>query len=288
MNKLIVPGALAALGLYFLSKKPTTTHPDYVFVPDYTGGTVQDNGGYTIGGATPPTITDTIDYQRWLRKDWAIYFKNLIAQNGLQQASTILFQKWYNPENKARNMFPTRDRLVLDLALCKLNTSSIGTGFNVEWNSIPVYTGVYSYWAGYAFWDCEDWKTFHVKLEQHYHSTAKANQVWLAAWLDDQNWTQASSTTYWLLPSGVLPPSANCPTDGNCWFVEYFYSKGIDVGTMLGNASCSLQNVVQNIVVAVENVSTGIADTTKVLSVALPLGIALGAYYFIKRQKNAK
>jgi hypothetical protein len=292
MNKYILPATLLGLGLLAMSKKgaaattttttTTNTNPIITIEPEFDVTTTNvahdlELPGHTVGS------TGEIDYRRWLRKEWSAYLRSLIEQLGAPAAIDKVWADWYAPVNKMRNIFPMKAAFIFNLATYN-PLSVIGTGFNIEWNSSPVYhSGI---WSGAPHWDCEDWKTWHIKLEQHYHSTALANQTWEAAWRDDRNWTQESSTLYWLLPSGVLPSTANCPTDGYCWFIEYFYSKGINLATSLGGTSCNLQNIGQNIVQAATNLSAGINNTSKVISWGLPIGLAAAIYFYVKKSSK--
>lgn len=271
---------------------PTNTGYNPPDIPDNVP-TLDPSAGTQLESEVAGIENGGIDYRTWRRRDWVRYFRALIQQKGGKAAMQQIWQDWYQPDNKIRNLFPKPVQLIFALAMPvqPATVEGIGTGFNVQWNSVPVYhPGIVGYWSGdEEFWDCQDWITWHQKLEAHYNSTAIANQKWLEAWRDDRNWTQESSTLYWLMPSFLLPPAANCPTDGNCWFIEYLYSKGIDVGTLFGSVSCDLNNTVQNIVGSVENITSGIENTTKVASYALPIAVAVGAGVYINKQrKNGK
>lgn len=232
-------------------------------------------------------------FKTWRRAEWAAYLKALINEIGAAAAMHRVWEQWYKEENKLRNFFPKAISLVFNLATYTPKAPQVGTGFNIAWNSSPEYhPGMWGYWTGddAPFWDCQDWITWHQKLVEHYQDSQAANDVWLQAWRDERNWTVENSWLYWATSwVGLPPPVAYCPTSSNCWFIEYLYSQGMDVGTVFGNVTCNLSNVVQNISGSVQSLSEGVKTTATIISYALPIGVGVAAWWWIKnRNKNGK
>lgn len=245
-----------------------------------------------IENAASMVITEA-QFKTWRQKEWVAYFKALINEMGTAPAMQRVWEQWYKEENLLRNLFPKPIQLVFDLATPRTQPAAVGSGFNIEWNSTPVYhPGIWGYWVSSSepFWDCQEWITWHQKLVAHYGSSQTANDVWLQAWRDERNWTVENSWLYWGTSwLGLPPPTAYCPTSSNCWFVEYLYSQGMDIGTVFGNVACNLGNTVQNISGSVQTLSEGVKTTATIISWVLPVGVAVAAWWWIKnRNKNGK
>lgn len=294
---LIAAGAAIAL----TSKKDTTINTNGGGTGNGTGagsGTGQNTGSGS--GTIDPNVTTTeqqqnlepsvrgvssigsiiIDYNTWMRKDWAQYYRDLLATTTMQDASAQVWQAWNNPNNKLRNLFNNKQGFLFALSTYARKPGALGS--SIQWNSTPLYTNVIDYWMGYPYWSCQDWVDWHRALEQHYGSTQQANNTWLTAWNNPQNeTTQNSWLVYGLsftLPGQyILAPPAFCPD--NCDFIEYFHSKGMDVGTLFNNMSCSLQNVANAVV---DVVNTG-ANTVSFLAQMLPIGLAIWAVSVVKK-----
>lgn len=289
----IILGGLALMSALPKGKQtvsiPSAPQPPAPMAPQVPHPTQLEEGS-NITISPSPGSDKSIDGHRLEARDaWAARYRALVSNpETAPEAHAILWYEWNNENNPVRNLFPNPFALLFDLATYKPQ-QSVASGFNIEWNSAPLYHGgILDWWNGNTnFWGCQDWITWHQKLEQHYKSTKKANQIWLAAWRDERNWTTENSWAYWGASFVVsMPPAALCPSSSNCWFLEYLYKKGIDVYYFFSNFSCTLTDFGKNIVGAAGSLATGFNTTSKIVAIGLPVGIAAFIYYKIRKMNG--
>ena len=236
------------------------------------------------------------DYNNWKGKEWYNYVNMLSGKMPKALAIKQAFKEWDSPENKYYSMMPNEASFLLGLAMAEKmpfynkkdfvesgdygnETGNDKIGYLVPvdrpilWNSQPVYDTYYGWWYDVEAWSCQDWVDWHKALERKYNSTRKANDIWRSAWFSSQNsGSNAALENNWYY----------CPRDcAN--FVRYFATKGITDtgGGFTAPVYCSLTGIVQNIVGTVESGTDAIANTSKVLKIAIPVAlIALGYYAY--------
>lgn len=136
----------------------------------------------------------------------------------------------------------------------------------ITWQSQPNYDN----WGWDDYWDCWQWKEWHVALESHY-GLAVANQIWVAAWLDQD---------------GTANPFNWCKYDSD--WVDYFESKGLDMGHFLSDLFGAGTNLGEGAADLVD----GVASTASTIGSVLPIiligtGLYLGYEYYQNYKKRA-
>lgn len=283
MNKLLIGAAgLAILLAQKKEQKPTT--PAQPNTP-YTPPTPEELAQMAQQQVAPQRQDDVMmgveaaewDKQRdsWLRADWAAYFNTQIEARGLNDALEKCWTEWNNPRNPKRKFLATGQHFLLSLGTYKQPIDKVGAGFNVQWNSTPVYHNCYSVlWSGDPYWSCADWKTWHQKLEEHYNSTRKANQIWESAWTDSSQWGYG----------GYLCSPLGC--GGDCNFIQYFASKGLNVAYYFASTTCSLSNLAYNIVEAGNDAADSVSSLAQNAKWMIPLGLVGWGYLKFTSKKR--
>lgn len=238
------------------------------------------------------------DYNKWRGYEWYSYVEEMAKSIPKKDAIKKAFSEWNNPANKYYSMMPNEASFLLGLAMAEKmpyynkvefvhsgDYNHINTGYKIgatvpvnrpiRWDSQPIYDTYYGWWYDIEAWSCQDWVDWHKALEQKYNSTQRANDIWKSAWFSSQN-------------SGANAVLENnwyyCPRDcAN--FVKYFASKGITDtgGGMLAPVYCDLSGIVQNIVGTIEDGTSAIANTSKVLQIALPVAVIALGYFAYKK-----
>jgi hypothetical protein len=235
-----------------------------------------------------------IDYNKWRGYDWYKYVQDLSKSMSKREAISYAFSKWNSPENKYYRFMPTETAFLMGLAMAEripyqgmkdfvesgdysgVYTSAISIQGTVPitWDSQPVYDTLYGWWYNVTPWDCDDWTRWHKELERHYNSTQRANEIWKAAWFDDQNS---------VFNSIVWNYAAYCPYDCS-GFVTYFASKGItNIQGFDSAIYCGIANVGTAIIGVVEGTAEAAATTAKMLKYAIPVAALAFGYYAYRR-----
>lgn len=275
MNKRKIFPALALIGgVYLLLNKKNTpsssqqddtyTPPPPIYIPE---------GDLEVYTETSLSGFNDIDYNTWRGSDWYNYINNLSIELGKKNAIIEAYKHWKNKENRFSSIFPTIESFMIGLATIEGKKKQI-SGL-VNWDSQPVYDTEWNWWYGIEAWSCTDWKNWHIELESHYNSTAKANQVWEAAWDSPQNKCNFLGIMF-------CPDTDYCRYD--CDWVKYFASKGVtNLNSLMSGVYCDLSNVVLNITGAASDVSQGVANTSNLLKWAIPVGAIAGGYFVYKK-----
>lgn len=209
-------------------------------------------------------------YETFKRVEWRqLLQQKLDAGKSLSVAAQELWELWYNPNNPYRNYAISPPALFLMIITKPQRVEAVGRVLN--WNSSPVYPTWTNWWNGEQAWTCSEWKVWHQKLEEHYKSTYKANQIWEPAFDHPDNNPN--------LNLGFATGKAACMLD--CDFAEYMASKDINIHDLLSQTVCDLSNVVLNIIDTAESVSSGVKNTGKILQWGIPLAATYFAYKFI-------
>jgi hypothetical protein len=292
-----IPIVIGAAGLYFLSQNKSEKTGEVLTnpmpIPTGTTDPLETGGGMTSGdsGVSGSKI-DLSDFDNkvnynWNGKEWLGFVQNLKSQGASSSdAIKIAFSMWTNPKNEKYFLFPTLSAFLIGIAQMEKNNLSRmfsadveginGVGNLITWNSIPLYdTWSNSWYGGYVPWTCADWKFWHQKLEQHYNSTQKANQLWEQAWGHSDN-------QCWAFGSVGCPDTSYCRTD--CDWIEYFASKGVsNLQSLMLGTYCDVSNVALNITGTLSNISDGIANTSKAAKWAMPVLVGAAGYYLYKK-----
>lgn len=296
-NKYIIPiAALALLAFGAANKKDDKTpideipKPDEAPIDDTDRTPAGGGGGLTIAGAARLLNVERVDYRRM----WATRWHELLYDYGMAAAIDILWSEWVSNDNPFVFLFPNKQALFLNISTYipdrgrdMYEVRALGAGPNrpIAWNDAPIYEDIYCLFSCSSdYWNCAEWKAWHVALENHYGSTSKANNIWLAAWQSELNQCMFLATV-------MCPDTDTCRYD--CDFVEYFYSKGITIGNVVSNGYCDVSQVVMNIVEGVKDLSgaaadvaSGIKTTTGALSVIAPVVIVGGGLLWAYRQSS--
>lgn len=149
-----------------------------------------------------------------------------------------------------------------------------------NWYATPVLDG----WGWDDYWDCEDWVTWH-KANVAMFNTDFANTKFIEQWkkqdsfANPYNWCKYNTTTANYFKAQKSPQ----------------YPNGIDIGWALSNLVVGTNNVANsvansatNLGTAVENLSTGISNTTKLTTWLLPIGLLAAGYIAYTRAKSGK
>jgi hypothetical protein len=313
----VIPALALLGGAYLLLNKSAPTSNSNTggstgsgpFVPSPTNTTSlpifnQGSGdnsvsGYSIYGTEESSMNP--DYSKWRGYEWYLYVQKLSEKMPKKEAISLAFSNWNNPENKYYRLMPTEPAFLMGLAMAErmpyqgmkdfvesgdysgIYTSAISINGSapITWDSQPVYDTLYGWWYNVTPWDCEDWTKWHRELERHYNSTQRANDIWKAAWFDDQN--SVFNSVVWNYAS-------YCPYDCS-GFVTYFASKGItNIQGFDSAIYCGIANVGSAIIGAVQNTADAVETTTKILKYAVPVVALAFGYYAYRRylapQKN--
>lgn len=209
------------------------------------------------------------------RKNWVDRFNILTREYG--NISDAAFNVWneFNVEgNPYLYVLPSPQALFFSLLTFIPNRAEgieIASGPTpITWDSTPIYETLSNWWNAAPVWTCAEWENWHRALESYYNDTYSANSVWEQAWNHPDNqctWTGC-------------PQTSLCAFD--CDFVEYLASKDIDVSNLLSSTTCSLTNIVLNIVQTAQNVTetvVTVSETTKkVFPFLIAAAIAAGTY----------
>jgi len=298
-NKLIGLALLGATGLIFMNKEKPKTGIDSGagggFTPITTGTDTLPNSSEDVNTSVSgfEFTKDAVEfskeqYANMRRAEWRIVLYTKLAQGkSVAIATQEIWELWDNPGNPLRLVFNSPTSLLLNI-IVQPTTSCVSIGAIIEWNSIPVYPTMSNYWNGIDAWSCAEWKVWHQKLEQHYGGTYQANQVWELAWGNSDNWDLGTSLVAAGAGGGALLGGIGAVIGGalglfvaqyidcryDCTFVGFLYSKNIEIGNLLSNTSCNLQNVAKNILGAAQGASKAI----KILAPVAVLGAAYWAY----------
>lgn len=302
MNKKILAAAAAAAAVLILTrkedKKPYTPNSADVPIvvlppapPDREVTSGSDGGNAPINNLgvagfdenTPPKLF------------WVYLYNQILSQNNLDIELTMkdLWNVWNVEQNHFRSLYPTKTALFLALSSYVPERSENGGISNppmINWDSVPVYDTLSNWWAGVTAWTCSEWKIWHIELEKHYQDTYKANNAWLVAWNDNEN----QCATLYLR----CPLTSFCNLE--CDFVEYLYSKDIDVSNLFSTAYCSLTNITKNIIKAgssvvnaganvvhtVSNITEGVKNTSSTLSFVLPAAAAVLVINYLSKNNK--
>lgn len=200
-------------------------------------------------------------------EDWVRQFNHYQNNRIFAEAVQLIWDDWNNSSNPFFELLPNVDSLIFALVTHQANRATepineplqiAGPPQAVAWNDAPIYDTISNAWNGLIEWSCATWKHWHVALETHFKDTKKANAIWEVAWQHPDN------ACAW----GVCPDTQYCRYD--CDFVEYFATKGIDIGNTVSKSLCDLSSVVLNIVSAADNLSEGIKDSTNTLKNIAP------------------
>ena len=270
---------------------PTPVNPNTtIFQSSTTGSQVSGTEIVRTESSSRP------DYNKWRGVDWYSYVNNLSQKMPKGIAIRQAFSEWNNPENKYYAIMPNEASFLFGLAMAekmpyygkKDFVESGDYGYNtdnkigylvpvdrpIQWDSQPVYDTHYGWWYDIEPWSCQDWVDWHKALERKYNSTRKANDIWKSAWFSSQNsGANAALENNWYY----------CPRDcAN--FVKYFAKKGITDtgGGFTAPIYCDLTGIVQDIVGTVESGTDAIANTSKVLKIAIPVAVVALGYYGYK------
>lgn len=318
MRKFLIPATLAAIGLVMLSKRkatpqpalPTTdtpikdsytptlqeTTPDAQDVADTLDAPVREDYSPTpTSSGNMPTQSNLsgvrlgirgieVDYSKWKRLDWARYYATLLQIMDKAAAQEKVWQDWNHQNNFLRNLFPNKVAFLYNLVTTTI-PANVGTN-TITWQSQPVYATPDNYYNNLTPWGCADWKTWHQALKQKY-GRSKANTIWAQAWQSPQNQTVSNNWAAWFYSITLNAPMAAYSTSGNpatfcpgdCELIEYLYSQGMDINSVLGytgNAGCNLENIVVDAASGVSNVFSLFSNLTAVLKWAIPIGLVVG------------
>ena len=246
---------------------------------DSTTPVIQPTTETAVSGVKEDTRELSKDqYNSFRRNDWrAILQMKLDAGRELSSATQELFELWNNNNNQYKNYFQSPIALLLGIIVLDTNTARIGLSPVISWNSTPVYDTFSNYWNGVVGWSCAEWRIWHQKMEAYYEDTYDANEVWETAWNHPDN-------NCMVLGQVGCPDTAYCRYD--CDFVRYIKSKGISLGNVFSNTTCTLSDVVLDIVESVEDVGEGIRTTAKIATFAIPIAAGVLAYAWVATTKK--
>jgi hypothetical protein len=258
---------------------------------------LQNNSSSQVSGTEILNDRFKPDYNLWRGYDWYLYVENLSKNIPKREAISIAYKEWNSPENQYYYIMPNELSFLMGLAMAEkmpfynqkgliesgdyghINTGADAIGFLVpvdrpiKWDSQPVYDTHYGWWYDIEPWSCQDWVDWHRALERKYSSTRRANEIWRTGWFSEQNngWNAV-----WMNNADACP--MDCAN-----FVKYFASKGIkDTGGFFGTTYCDLSGIVENIIGTVESGTEAIANTSKVLKIAIPVAVIAIGYYAYK------
>lgn len=209
------------------------------------------------------TIIDSKDAPA--RKVWVQNFNQYRSNNSFKDAAQLIWDDWNTQGNVFFELFPTPEALIFSLVTYvpqRVDLPLVSAAPTpIKWNDTPSYDTFYNLYHSIYVWNCADWQAWHEALEAYYQSTTTANGIWKSAWLHEDNYCFA-------LGQFICPVTSNCRYD--CDFVEYFASKGMEIGNLFSNTVCDLSNIILNLTESAQNVSQGVKDTTKTVSKLLP------------------
>jgi hypothetical protein len=284
MNNLVKLGLIGG-AVYLLSQSKSKGETisfepiDPTDLPETTQQQTEPTGGGTFMNGFKEDFEKPIPAE-WRAKDWYAYI-NFLSASGMDKVAAIDFawNQFNIPTNPILEYIPNKLAFIVRVGqgeriepMYKVEVAGI-SGFVINWDSQPIYDTFDNSWSGVEAWSCQDWITWHTKLEQHYNNTQLANQAWLSAW-------QASDNQCWFLGQIGCPDTSYCRYDCEN-FVEYLASKGIDIGNLISNVSCDLSNVVLNL-------TSGTVQLSKGLNLAmtlLPFAAAYVGYRYLKKRK---
>jgi hypothetical protein len=150
----------------------------------------------------------------------------------------------------------------------------------ITWDSAPDYDE----WGSDAYWNCQDWITWHRKLVEHFNAET-ANQIW----------------NYAYALSGNLSSNLNCRTF-NASFRDYVKKNDLKPYDNAGIFSPVLQgygtatDITSNALDSASNIASGVFDTAesflggtnlkRTINVVLIVGGVLGIAYVYKSFKK--
>jgi hypothetical protein len=213
------------------------------------------------------------DYDNWIRKDWALYFRAIYALVDPNDAMNFVWEKWLDHTNPLLlEMFPVRNALILSLVGPSSSAPVIGDNapFIITADSTPIYETTSNLWNGIYSWDCEHWKMWYNKMKDAY-GVSTAVDRFVNAWnyADNWGWTINLTAGQW------------CGID--CDFINYFRTQGIDVAVTGSSNFCTLVDVTTDLIDATKHTSEGIKKTASLASTWLPIAIVGGVVYVIGR-----
>jgi len=287
ITKILIPTLAAAVLAVTLRKDKSDNTP----IDTSGSSSTPDSGqGLTIGQVlrlAEQNKRERVNYRRL----WAIAWHDMLARFGAEQALNELWQAWNIPENAFLSIAPNKEALLIlvtqyipDRALDLFDDkANIGQVSPVRWDDLPKYEDLYCIFnCSNDYWTCSDWRAWHRALDNHFQSTSKANDIWLAAW-------QAPENQCLFLSIMVCPDSDFCRVD--CDFVSYFYSKGITIGNLASNIFCDLSQVVlditetaSNVTGTLGNVSAGAEQVSGIFKTIAPLAVlGVGAWWLFSK-----
>jgi hypothetical protein len=294
MNK-IIP-ILAILGGGYLLLKSKSNSPikndsqptpidvpiniDPVFNP--TSNTNYSSTNESNVGSLDNFDYETIGWNTWKGKDWSNWFKQFqLSYNDKFKAFEDAFVIWRNPLNPYRNFFIEIKQFVLALAIADSYNPSLPRNvigqFNITYNSTPVYDTYTNWWYNVPVWNCAEWKQWYIELKNYYGEN-DARYRWNSAAQHPDN--------------GYGGNFADCQSD--CDFYKFQVQNNLwrpfmPITAAYTWAACDIGQVITGATNAAVGVSQGLVNTSRVISIALPVLAIAGTYFIYKKYlKNGK
>ena len=244
---------------------------NYEYIPNSNTGTNSSNVG-----SIQNFDYESIKWNIWRGKEWSNWFKDFqLNYENKYEAFEDAFIIWRNQLNPYRNFFLDIKQFVLGLAIAdikniELPRNTIGQ-FNITYSSTPVYDTWYNWWNNVPVWNCAEWKQWYIELKNHY-GESDARYRWNSASQHPDN--------------GYGGNFVDCLSD--CDFYKFqiqnnLWRPYLPITSALTWASCDLGQVVTGATNTVVNASNGIANTSRILNLALPVLAIAGTYFLYKK-----
>jgi len=225
---------------------------------------------------------ESIGWNTWKGKEWSNWFKEFQKNyENKYDAFQDAFDIWRNQLNPYKNFFLDTKQFVLGLAIAdsirtEMPTNVIGQ-FNITYNSTPVYDTYTNWWYGIPVWNCAEWKQWYIELK-NYYGESDARYRWNSAAQHPDN--------------GYGGNFSDCQSD--CDFYKFqiqnnLYRPYMPITAAYTWAACDVGQIITGVTNSAVGVSQGLANTSRVFNIALPVLAIAGTYYIYKKYlKNGK
>lgn len=133
--------------------------------------------------------------------------------------------------------------------------------FTITADSVPDFDN----WGWDDYWDCSDWMRWHQLMKAAY-GLDHANRQFIDYWSDQD---------------AFMEPFNWCKYHSD--FADYFEAQGINMGWLFSNLVVATEEVGEDAIDVVENVSSGASGVSTVIKYAAPVAAIIGGAWAIDK-----